>query len=888
MVNIYHKYFIYTYIRQIYGQKKKKCSRYRFFHTVTEFLKLEKVEIGGLRGRQLSTRITAVYVEFNQYFTAFASKSYDVLDPDDDEFIKDFQNFQLRILELDMKLAAILCQAFDDCFNLESVFKLINIVGSVLERPKIKEQFTKKYDEIVRLLDEELTVCEEIYEQQMFMRSDNKCLYPEYNCPPAAAFIRWCSQLERRITVPIQHFQALQHDIVGSEKALEIIRRYERLLLKIGASRTYVFKDWSEKLAEQIEINLQKSLIVRDPQTQLLILNFSSELFCILREVHYLKQMEVEDIPQVALEFADKSDIFRTYTLNLEKSIDWYNTIQENSSSVELKLIESEIQQIDDLVEIGIQQLVWVSEDITSYLDKLRQPVAALQNRVNLTQGNLKSIRSIMSAWVKQPLFERRDGKKDAVLCIDERPDRTAKRYAEIQLASDEIHRLLYDNMLQFNMESKQDDVMWLNYVDFVDNIVYEHLLKTVGVSVGYIVENMDPDNNYAPLFEARLELVEPNLIFIPSLDPEDRMGFNNVLIELIRDIMKMASLIKRLKKQEKRNYGDMVKENPDIIAMRREILNGVSRVIEGAALFCRQFERYSYLWLDDRQECMDAFLEYGRILDPDEMELVLMNDPNAPSPSPPTIEAFREQIDHYESLSNEIEGIASFQVFSSWFQVDVRPFRHALLNTVCKWGSMFKSHLVNTVTSSLMDLSNFIRKADEGLLQIVKEGDYEGLVSLMAYLMQVKERVAKTDEMFEPLQETIQLLKYYDMDIPEEVNVLLQELPEQWANTKKIASTVKQQVSPLQATEVVSIRNKVSAFEIYVQEFREVFRQYNFFRFDCPDPYGLADRINADMARLESEMAEIQESGSLFEVNIPEFKLLKQCRKELRMLKVI
>lgn len=70
---------------------------------------------------------------------------------------------------------------------------------------------------------------------------------------------------------------------------------------------------------------------------------------------------------------------------------------------------------------------------------------------------------------------------------------------------------------------------------------------------------------------------------------------------------------------------------------------------------------------------------------------------------------------------------------------------------------------------------------------------------------MHVKERALTTDEMFEPMQETIDLLKYYDMDIPEEVNVLLQELPEQWANTKKIAQTVKQQVAPLQATEVTS-----------------------------------------------------------------------------------
>lgn len=69
-----------------------------------------------------------------------------------------------------------------------------------------------------------------------------------------------------------------------------------------------------------------------------------------------------------------------------------------------------------------------------------------------------------------------------------------------------------------------------------------------------------------------------------------------------------------------------------------------------------------------------------------------------------------------------------------------------------------------------------------------------------MGYLLQVKERQPTTDEMFQPLEETIELLKFYDQDIPEEVNVLLQELPEQWANTKKLALMVKQQVAPLQA----------------------------------------------------------------------------------------
>lgn len=42
----------------------------------------------------------------------------------DTTFKDDFLKFQDRILELDLKLAAILCQAFDDCHNLESVFKV--------------------------------------------------------------------------------------------------------------------------------------------------------------------------------------------------------------------------------------------------------------------------------------------------------------------------------------------------------------------------------------------------------------------------------------------------------------------------------------------------------------------------------------------------------------------------------------------------------------------------------------------------------------------------------------------------------------------------------------------------------------------------------------------
>jgi dynein heavy chain, axonemal len=208
-------------------------------------------------------------------------------------------------------------------------------------------------------------------------------------------------------------------------------------------------------------------------------------------------------------------------------------------------------------------------------------------------------------------------------------------------------------------------------------------------------------------------------------------------------------------------------------------------------------------------------------------------------------------------------------------------------MNIVRRWGNMYKDHLVNNVTHSLSDLANFIRQAAEGLLQTVNEGDYAALVKIMGFLMNVKERCAVTDEMFEPLTETIELLKYYDMDIPEEVNVLLQELPEQWTNIKKLAATVKQQVAPLQAVEVVAIRNRIVTFEMNIMLFREIFKTFEFFRYDSVDPYLKLDKANNDIYRLEKEMQNTYESGSLFEVSVPDFKILRQCRRELKMLKV-
>ena len=62
-----------------------------------------------------------------------------------------------------------------------------------------------------------------------------------------------------------------------------------------------------------------------------------------------------------------------------------------------------------------------------------------------------------------------------------------------------------------------------------------------------------------------------------------------------------------------------------------------------------------------------------------------------------------------------------------------------------------------------------------QGITGSVEEGDYNGLVDVMAMLLAVKDKQAKTDVMFEPLTETVELLKTYQQELSDSVHFQLQ-----------------------------------------------------------------------------------------------------------------
>ena len=78
----------------------------------------------------------------------------------------------------------------------------------------------------------------------------------------------------------------------------------------------------------------------------------------------------------------------------------------------------------------------------------------------------------------------------------------------------------------------------------------------------------------------------------------------------------------------------------------------------------------------------------------------------------------------------------------------------------------------------------------------------------------------------------------------------------------------------------------EVANFDVRQYEFREKFRKEVPFGYDQTHVYKKLDHGNMDITTMEHEMQMLNDSAALFEVTVPDFKQVKQCRKEIKLLK--
>ncbi|XP_063512627.1 dynein axonemal heavy chain 17 [Pongo pygmaeus] len=850
------------------------------YKTAIEFLKLEKIELGGVRGNLLGSLVTRIYDEVFELVKVFADCKYDPLDPGDSNFDRDYADFEIKIQDLDRRLATIFCQGFDDCSCIESSAKLLYMCGGLMERPLILAEVAPRYSVMLELFDAELDNAKILYDAQMAASEEGNIPLIHKNMPPVAGQLEWGLEMQERLEVSMKHLKHIEHPVMSGAEAKLIYQKYDEMMELLRCHREKIYQQWVAGVDQDCHFNLGQPLILRDATSNLIHVNFSKALVAVLREVKYLNFQQQKEIPDSAESLFSENETFRKFVGNLELIVGWYNEIKTSVKAVEFLLIKSELEAIDVKLLSAETTLFWNGEGVFQYIQEVREILHNLQNRMQKAKQNIEGISQAMKDWSANPLFERKDNKKEALLDLDGRIANLNKRYTAVRDAGVKIQAMVAENAELFRADTLS--LPWKDYVIYIDDMVLDEFDLFIRKSLNFLMDNMVIDESIAPLFEIRMELDEDGLTFNPTLEVGSDRGFLALIEGLVNDIYNVARLIPRLAK-DRMNYKMDLEDDTDLIEMREEVSSLVINTMKEAEEYQDSFERYSYLWTDNLQEFMKNFLIYGCAVTAEDLDT--RTDDTIPK-TPPTLAQFQEQIDSYEKLYEEVSKCENTKVFHGWLQCDCRPFKQALLSTIRRWGFMFKRHLSNHVTKSLADLEGFMKVARMGLTKPLKEGDYDGLVEVMGHLMKVKERQAATDNMFEPLKQTIELLKTYGEEMPEEIHLKLQELPEHWTNTKKLAIQVKQTVAPLQANEVSILRRKCQQFELKQHEFRERFRREAPFSFSDPNPYKSLNKQQKSISAMEGIMEALSKSGGLFEVTVPDYKQLKACHREVRLLK--
>ncbi|XP_029686913.1 dynein axonemal heavy chain 9 isoform X2 [Takifugu rubripes] len=847
--------------------------------TALDMMKLEKLEVGGLRGRALSLHILQLQQVFMEVYKVFAEKHYDCLDLDNKQFENDLTEFKCKVDDTECQLGTIFCQAFEDAASLEHAFKVLDMFGSLLERPLVAACALNQYPRLIAMFDKELDCCKVIFDRHVQTLEDLGWPLVNKNMPAVAGGLNWVQELQQRIQTPFSKFRHLYYPCLETPDGVRVLQKYEVLMQWLDRYCAELYTTWTESVSESSQYNLGLPLIIRDSVTRLISVNFNQELASVLREVKYLQFRQTETIPVTAMQIYTTRGQLWQYVTNLAMAVGRYNKVIDSVLDVEKPLVQGQIRDIDVHLKKAEESLKWNSEDIWPYIQEVRDSVSDLESRLQRTKDNVEEMQSYMRSWVT-PVFERKDGRKDALLSLEDRAERLNKFYGVICSSGEKIHVLLKQNLQLFRAEHDSEE--WKAYVEYIDDMVIDGLFNSIECSLRFFLNNTDQRPFVAPLFEAQLDLKVPHLVFTPPLDFGAGDSFFELVETLINDVFRISSLVPRVAQHSTfPHYQADMEDMADLADMRQLLMGRVKDAMASCCQFRNFLECYSYLYVDDRKEFMRDFLLNGHVSqEMDDFSHDCMSE------SLPTLDKFKEQVDHYEKIYDEVQGLEPIHIVLGWLRVDGHAVKIALLNIIKKWSFMFKQHLINHVTKSLSDLEKFIIVVEAGLSQTVEEGNYTSLVEVMGHLLAVKERQNATDTMFEPLQHTIALLKVYEQELPDVVYKQLEELPERWNSVRKQAAVVKQKVAPLQATEVVSLRRKCTAFDVEQCTFRVNFRNHGPFRFDSKSPHQMLDEFHQQIQEREAVMASLVESASLFEVTVSEYKQLQQCRHDVVLLK--
>jgi dynein heavy chain len=294
-----------------------------------------------------------------------------------------------------------------------------------------------------------------------------------------------------------------------------------------------------------------------------------------------------------------------------------------------------------------------------------------------------------------------------------------------------------------------------------------------------------------------------------------------------------------------------------------------------------KQYEEYKYLWETDLNVFFEEFLADAQITTPAGQQLI-------------DLDKFTAAIVKYEGIREKIQNFQSPKDVG-WLRINTQPIKSQLMTWTNKWVELFMNYLKEDVNTKLIDLDQFIAKSSAGLDVEVNEEDNKSLMSVMEDIRDVKKKMDMIGEIFQPLQDSINILKAHGTEIiglpkidGRTVQDYLDDAPMAWDNVVKKTFRKKEEILPLQLSEVDKLRVDLENFFLAVREFRNSFRANAPFTFtgNPAEAYAMMDTHAKNLAEKDKEAKRFNMLEELFELQVTKYQEMTDTRTELRLLK--
>ncbi|CAM9131888.1 unnamed protein product, partial [Ectocarpus fasciculatus] len=854
--------------------------------TIVQFSKLAKIEVGGTKGKSLTASIKQIYEDFQDAVAKFKAVPYDIMDVGAKDFDDDFYEFRCSIKELERRLGAVVSLAFDDCSTVYGKFKLLDSFEGLLERPIIQDELEKKYVSLVQSYGQDLKTVQELF----LLHRDNCPI--AWNLPPIAGGLTWCRGLVDRINIPFTKLNQLEKSILDREESKEVSKVYSTIIASLQEFENQKIEEWGRDVEFSSHAKLKFPLLTRNGDNRMLSVNFDPALVRLLREVKYFLLLGL-NVPDTALDIYQQVETFRRWTGNLDLIVNMNNDVLESLLPVEKPLVQPYLAKFDVAIDRGLSSLNWKANGINEFIADSMEQVTAVNDIVRTMKENLRSVTEQLQSY-KKPLMQRK-----AKPMVKDEFDREHKlllkdRYSEIKEGGKAIHNMVKDTNKALRVSNASSD--WRAYVDFVNNVVVDGLGNIVYNSLEYLYDQIDPQcitkEDKLPVIEIKLDLISvrgsddvrhEETRFIPDLRESNGKGIRDLVNSWVGSFFSVSTLFKRLD-----NDGTYLREihSDQNVCLLMAIINETLSENEDKCLAVKAtYDKHSYLWTTNLNEYFAEFAADAVIVTENGQTLL-------------DLKKYDDAITKYENVREQIQQLHS-PMDVGWLRINTTPIKSQLMGWTSKWIDVFTSALKNTLVDKLVALDKFMTQVNSGLDLEIDEStpNKDDLMHVMEDIRDVRKAIDSTQEMFVPLQKTLNTLKEHGFDIStiprigeHHVQDYLDDAPLAWDAVVKKTFKKKEEIMPMQTREVDSLKTSLEAFFLSMREFRNGFRGNAPFNFNGT-PAQACEMLQTHAMELvikEREAKRFNELEELFELQVSRYPEINDTRSELKLLKYV